>query len=53
MTHALFNKFFLDNDGAGFYSHIDPITFDPKAESLGHNRAGRTGTRSATTRPRT
>src|SRR5919201_325259 len=29
MTVELFNKFFLDRDGGGFYSHIDPITFDP------------------------
>ncbi len=38
MTHALFNRFFLDSEGGGFYSHIDPITFDPKSESLGHNQ---------------
>jgi mannose/cellobiose epimerase-like protein (N-acyl-D-glucosamine 2-epimerase family)/anti-anti-sigma regulatory factor len=38
MTHALFNRFFLDRDGGGFYSHIDPITFNPKSETLGHNQ---------------
>jgi anti-anti-sigma factor len=39
MTIALFDRFFLDREGGGFYSHIDPITFDPKAETLGHNQA--------------
>jgi anti-anti-sigma factor len=39
MTIELFNRFFLDPEGGGFYSHIDPITFDPKAESLAHNQA--------------
>src|SRR5436190_641188 len=38
MTIELFNRFFLDRSGGGFYSHIDPITFDPKAEGLGHNQ---------------
>jgi anti-anti-sigma factor len=38
MTNELFNRFFLDPDGGGFYSHIDPITFDPKSETLGHNQ---------------
>jgi mannose/cellobiose epimerase-like protein (N-acyl-D-glucosamine 2-epimerase family)/anti-anti-sigma regulatory factor len=39
MTHKLFNRFFLDRDGGGFFSHIDPITFNPRSETLGHNRA--------------
>ena len=39
---------------SGFFSHIDPITFDPRSESLGVQPVrARTGTRSATTRPRT
>ena len=38
MTHELFNRFFLDREGGGFYSHVDPITFSPHAEMLGHNR---------------
>ena len=29
LTHELFNRFFLDREGEGFFSHIDPITFDP------------------------
>ena len=54
MTHALFNKFFLDREGGGFFSHIDPITFDPHArDRSGTTRRARTGTRSATTRRRT
>ena len=39
LTHALFNRFFLDRERGGFFSHIDPITFDPKSDTLGHNRA--------------
>jgi mannose/cellobiose epimerase-like protein (N-acyl-D-glucosamine 2-epimerase family) len=38
-TINLFNRFFKDKtDGGGFYSHIDPITFNPMSESLGHNQ---------------
>jgi mannose/cellobiose epimerase-like protein (N-acyl-D-glucosamine 2-epimerase family) len=39
MTVDLFDKFFLDREGGGYFSHIDPITLDPRAESLGRNRA--------------
>lgn len=39
MTINLFNKFFLDREKGGFFSHIDPITFDPRSESLGKDRA--------------
>lgn len=39
MTLNLFEKYFLDADGGGYFSHIDPITFDPRAESLGQDRA--------------
>ena len=39
MTVDLFDKFFADKEGTGYFSHIDPITLDPRAESLGHNRA--------------
>ncbi|HEV8603553.1 MAG TPA: AGE family epimerase/isomerase [Gaiellaceae bacterium] len=39
MTHELFNRFFLDPDEGGFYSHVDPITFNPHAEVLGRNRS--------------
>jgi anti-anti-sigma factor len=38
MTIELFNRFFLDGVGGGFFSHIDPITFDAKSETLGHNQ---------------
>lgn len=37
MTIDLFNKFFLDKEGEGYFSHLDPITLDPCAESLGRN----------------
>ncbi|MBW4689729.1 MAG: AGE family epimerase/isomerase [Komarekiella atlantica HA4396-MV6] len=39
MTIDLFDRFFLDKEGVGYFSHIDPITLDPRAESLGANRA--------------
>ncbi|HEY9695440.1 MAG TPA: AGE family epimerase/isomerase [Oculatellaceae cyanobacterium] len=39
MTVDLFDKFFLDKENEGYFSHLDPITLDPRAESLGHNRA--------------
>jgi anti-anti-sigma factor len=38
MTIELFNRFYLDRDGGGFFSHLDPITFDPRSETLGHNQ---------------
>ncbi|PYC86937.1 N-acyl-D-glucosamine 2-epimerase [Streptomyces tateyamensis] len=38
-TVALFHKYFKDEERGGFFSHIDPITMDPRADSLGHNRA--------------
>jgi mannose/cellobiose epimerase-like protein (N-acyl-D-glucosamine 2-epimerase family) len=39
-TVRLFNRFFKDKSArGGYFSHVDPITFDPRAESLGRNRA--------------
>jgi mannose/cellobiose epimerase-like protein (N-acyl-D-glucosamine 2-epimerase family) len=38
-TLNMFNKYYRDYEGGGYFSHIDPVTFDPKAESLGRNRA--------------
>jgi N-acyl-D-glucosamine 2-epimerase len=39
-TIVLFNKYFLDKGPHGsYYSHITTDTFDPKAESLAHNKA--------------
>lgn len=38
-TLLLFEKFFKDNKKEGYFSHIDPLTLDPRAESLMHNRA--------------
>jgi len=39
MTVDLFDRFFLDKQLGGYFSHIDPITLDPRSESLGQNRA--------------
>ena len=38
-TINLFEKYFLDRKLGGYFSHIDPIMFDPRAESLGQDRA--------------
>jgi len=38
-TLSLFEKFYKDHEGGGYFSHIDPITLDPRHESLAHNRA--------------
>lgn len=38
-TVRLFDRFYKDNERGGYFSHIDPITLDPRAESLGPNRA--------------
>lgn len=38
-TIDLFDKFFLDKEKEGYFSHLDPITLDPKSESLGKNKA--------------
>jgi anti-anti-sigma factor len=38
-TINLFNRYFRDHKKGGYFSHIDPVTFDPRAESLGGNRA--------------
>jgi mannose/cellobiose epimerase-like protein (N-acyl-D-glucosamine 2-epimerase family) len=36
-TLELFEKFFRDHSGGGYYSHIDPILLSPHHESLGVN----------------
>lgn len=38
-TIELFDKFYIDNEQGGYFSHLDPITLDPRADSLMHNRA--------------
>src|SRR5437764_463844 len=38
-TISLFDRFYLDRDKGGYYSHLDPLTLDAHAESLQHNRA--------------
>jgi len=39
MTVDLFQRFFLDKEKEGYFSHIDPITLSPHSESLGKNKA--------------
>ncbi len=38
-TINLFERHFLDKEKGGYFSHIDPVTFDPRAESLTRDRA--------------
>jgi mannose/cellobiose epimerase-like protein (N-acyl-D-glucosamine 2-epimerase family) len=38
-TIDLFDRFYIDKQAGGYFSHIDPLTLDPRAESLGPNRA--------------
>ena len=38
-TVNLFDEYYLDDDKGGYFSHLDPETFDPRAASLGDNRA--------------
>jgi mannose/cellobiose epimerase-like protein (N-acyl-D-glucosamine 2-epimerase family) len=39
MTVDLFDRFFLDRENGGYFSHLDPVTLDPRGKSLGENRA--------------
>jgi mannose/cellobiose epimerase-like protein (N-acyl-D-glucosamine 2-epimerase family)/anti-anti-sigma regulatory factor len=39
MTVNLFDRYFLDKDHEGYFSHLDSVTMDPRDESLTHNRA--------------
>ncbi|MEI8165938.1 MAG: AGE family epimerase/isomerase [Chloroflexales bacterium] len=38
-TIDLFDKYYIDREQGGYFSHIDPISLDPRAESLKQNRA--------------
>jgi mannose/cellobiose epimerase-like protein (N-acyl-D-glucosamine 2-epimerase family) len=38
LTVDLFDRFFLDKEKGGYFSHLDPITMDPRAASLGENK---------------
>lgn len=38
MTIDLFDRFFFDKEKGGYFSHIDPITLNPRDESLGRNK---------------
>ena len=35
MTVDLFERFYLDKSNGGYFSHLDPITLDPRSDSLG------------------
>lgn len=38
LTVDLFDRFFLDRDRGGYFSHLEPITLDPLNEALGPNK---------------
>ena len=38
LTVSLFDRFFLDAEKGGYFSHLDPITLDPRSDSLGENK---------------
>ena len=38
MTIELFDRFFLDKEKGGYFSHLDPVSLNPRAESLGRNK---------------
>ena len=38
LTTGLFERFFKDKKGEGYYSHIDPVTLSPDSPALGPNR---------------
>ena len=37
-TVELFDRFYLDKEKGGYFSHLDPITLDPRSTSLGENK---------------
>jgi mannose/cellobiose epimerase-like protein (N-acyl-D-glucosamine 2-epimerase family) len=39
LTINMFQKYYLDRKRGGYFSHVDPVTFDPRAASLDRNRA--------------
>jgi anti-anti-sigma factor len=39
MTVNLFEKYFLDHERGGYFSHLDPVTFDARSEALSSDRA--------------
>jgi mannose/cellobiose epimerase-like protein (N-acyl-D-glucosamine 2-epimerase family) len=39
LTINLFESFFFDKQYGGYFSHLNPITLDPKSDVLGHNQA--------------
>ncbi len=38
LTMELFERFFLDKEQGGYFSHIDPVTLNPLSDELGNNK---------------
>lgn len=34
-----FDRFFLDEEKGGYFSHVDPVTFDPRRDTLGKDQS--------------
>jgi hypothetical protein len=49
LTVDLFDRFFLDTELGGYFSHLDPIMLDARSESLGPNRGKKNWNRWAIT----
>ncbi|MEP7284713.1 MAG: AGE family epimerase/isomerase, partial [Chloroflexota bacterium] len=37
LTVDLFDRYFLDAEKGGYFSHLDPVTLDPRSDTLGEN----------------
>lgn len=38
LTVDLFDRFYLDRNYGGYFSHLDPVSLDPRSDSLGANK---------------
>ena len=38
LTVDLFDRFYLDRNYGGYFSHLDPVTLDPRSDTLGANK---------------
>jgi hypothetical protein len=38
---ALFDNFLLDRQQGGYFSHLDPVTLDPRSDALGRNKGSK------------
>ena len=48
LTVDLFDRFYLDRNYGGYFSHLDPVTLDPLSEALGANKGKKKGANART-----